>query len=272
MKRLLLSYLLMLFAFNAMANEDYSVRFNKALKDSIPLAKEILADWEKNGTKDGDFYSSYSKYYQKKALKIAITTSTYLSLYAADSHMVIKDSLGIADTYLYRGVTVADSAALDSTFIYIRQGIEKFPRRLDLRFDLAIIYEMLDNCDKVLETMEETANYAISNKGLIWSWNYDKELFPDEGLLEDKIQEYVTNCFNTSAFRGMADKFADLGLRLAPDNAVYMNDKAVIKAEAGDLKGAIMIMEDILKKNPDNTAIKANIEKLKELINNGTVK
>ncbi len=263
---------MMLFAFNAMANEDYSARFKKALKDSIPLAKEILADWEKQGPKDGDFYSSYSKYYLKKALKIAVTQTKYLSLYAADSHMVIKDSLGIADTYLYAGVTVADSAALDSSFIYIRQGIEKFPRRLDLRFDLVNIYEMLDNCDKVFETMEATANYALANTGLIWSWNSDKVLFPDEGTLEDKIQEYVTNCFNTSTFKGMAEKFADLGLRLAPDNALFMNDKAVIKAEAGDIKEAIRIMEEILKKNPDNTAISANIEKLKELMNSGMAK
>ena len=44
MKRLLFPCLVALFALNAIADDDYNERFTTALKDSFPLAKEILAE------------------------------------------------------------------------------------------------------------------------------------------------------------------------------------------------------------------------------------
>lgn len=266
MKRLLFICIATLFAICSMADEEHNARFKKALKDSIPLAKEILAEWEKNGPADGDFYAANCKIHQKQAFNYAIAKSKYMPLYAADSHMIIKDSLGNVDYFMYSGISVVDSTELETSIVWLMDGIAKFPKRLDLRMGLAYTFEMLEDCENLLVVMEDIVNWKLANPDTVWTWNSDKEVSPKESPVEDKLQEYFMNCYNSSSFKGRAEKFADLGLRLVPNNPLFWNDKAGMKIEAGDYKAALEIMETALKNNPGNELISTNIERLKEIM------
>ena len=82
MKRLLFSCLVALFALNAIADDDYNERFTTALKDSFPLAKEILAEWDLKGPKNGDYYAAHFNIHHNQALKYMIGIDNYVPLYA----------------------------------------------------------------------------------------------------------------------------------------------------------------------------------------------
>ena len=80
------------------------------------------------------------------------------------------------------------------------------------------------------------------------------------------MQDYFANCYYSTAHKDYAEKFADLGLRFSPKSAVFWNDKAVLKLDKDDIKGALELMEKALTFNPDDELIKGNIDHLKKML------
>lgn len=265
MRKLILSCLISLLAFTAKADKGHMAIF-QATTDSIPLAKEILAEWEQNGPRDGDFYSAKYNLHIRQAIKYELTKSRYMPLYATERHMVFKDSLHNISHYMYAAIQVADSTQLDSALTWLKEGIERFPGRLDLRLAHSTFYRMMDNSQLMYEQMEKTVDYAMAHPDSIWTWTCDEPVKQDEYPVEENIQEYFTNCNSSSSHKAMEEKFLDLGLRLSPTNAMFWNDKAALRLEAGDIKGALEILEAALKQNPDSKFLSKNIEQLKELL------
>lgn len=266
MKRLLLSALITLFTFSAMADELYNALFNVALKESVSSAKETLAEWEQKGPKDGDYYSAYFHLHMQQALAYGLKTSKYMPLYAADKHVQFKDSLGGISHYMYSEITIADSTQLDSAITWVKKGIEKFPNRLDLRLALPNTFRFLDDAGRAYIYMEEIVNWAIANPDSAWMWTSDEPVKKDDAPVEEYLQDFFSNCNSSTWHKDLAIKFVDLGLRLAPNDPMFWNDKAGLRIEAGDYQGALEIMEEAHKKNPDNKYISTNIERLKELM------
>lgn len=257
---------MMLFAFSAMADELYNTLFTVALKDSIPSAKEVLAEWEQKGPKDGDFYSANYNLHLKQALDYRLKTSKYMPLYAADKHVQFKDSLGNISHFMYAEIMIADSIQLDSAITWVKKGIAKFPNRLDLRMALTNTFRLLDDAGRAYIYTEEMVNWVIANRDSIWTRKSDKPVRKEDSPVEEYIQDFFNNCNNSTWHKDLAIKFADLGLRLAPDNAMFWNDKAGLYIEVGNYQGALNIMEEARKQNPENQSISTNIERLKELM------
>lgn len=266
MKRLLISSLLMLFAFSAMADEDYNTRFTTALQDSFPLAKEILAEWDQKGPKDGDYYAAHFNIHQNQALDRIINVTKYVPLYLQEGqYMVMQDSLGNEAGYMYNGITVGDKEQLDSAITWIKKGIEKFPQRLDLRLGYSTLYRMLDDAENMYLKMEQTVNWILQNPDVTYTWTSDAVVDKKEAI-DNAMQDYFGNCYYSSEYKSYAEKFADLGVRFSPNNAIFWNDKAVVRLEANDLQGALELMEKALTMNPDDELIKNNIKYIKETI------
>ena len=80
------------------------------------------------------------------------------------------------------------------------------------------------------------------------------------------MQDYFANCYYSTAHKEYAEKFADLGLRFSPKNAMFWNDKAVLKLDKDDIQGALELMEKALSFNPDDELIKDNINHLKKML------
>lgn len=266
MKRLLISSLLMLFAFSAMADEDYNTRFTTALQDSFPLAKEILAEWDQKGPKDGDYYAAHFNIHQNQALDRIINVTKYVPLYLQEGqYMVMQDSLGNEAGYMYNGITVGNKEQLDSAITWIKKGIETFPQRLDLRLGYSTLYRMLDDAENMYLKMEQTVNWILQNPDVTYTWTSDAVVDKKE-IIDNVMQDYFGNCYYSSEYKSYAEKFADLGLRFSPKSAIFWNDKAVVRLEANDLQGALELMEKALTMNPDDELIKNNIKYIKETI------
>ena len=265
MKQILLLVLTILTSFSVKADNDYNTRFNTALKDSFPLAKEILAEWDLKGPKDGDYYAAHFNFHNNQALNYMMNLSKYIPLYIGENYMVMKDSLGNDAGYMYNGVTLKDEAQLDSAISWINKGIEKFPQRLDLRMGYSSLYRMLDDAEKMYSIMEQTINWVLENPNTQLTWTSDSTI-EKEAMILDSMQDYFANCYYSTAHKEYAEKFADLGLRFSPKSAVFWNDKAVLRLDKDDVQGALELMEKALSYNPDDDLIKENIGHLKKMI------
>ena len=265
MKQLLLVVFTILTSFSVKADNDYNSRFNTALKDSFPLAKEILAEWDLKGPKDGDYYAAHFNIHQNQAFNYIMNVSKYIPLYLGENYMVMKDSLGNDAGYMYTGITLKDEIQLDSAITWIKKGIEKFPQRLDLRMGFSTLYRMLDDAGKMYSVMEQTVNWLIENPNTQLTWTSDSTIERNL-VIEDSMQDYFANCYYSTAHKDYAEKFADLGLRFSPKSAVFWNDKAVLKLDKDDIKGALELMEKALTFNPDDELIKGNIDHLKKML------
>lgn len=265
MKQLLLLVFTILTSFSVKADNDYNSRFNTALKDSFPLAKEILAEWDLKGPKDGDYYAAHFNIHQNQAFNYIMNVSKYIPLYLGENYMVMKDSLGNDAGYMYTGITLKDEIQLDSAITWIKKGIEKFPQRLDLRMGFSTLYRMLDDAGKMYSVMEQTVNWLIENPNTQLTWTSDSTIERNL-VIEDSMQDYFANCYYSTAHKDYAEKFADLGLRFSPKSAVFWNDKAVLKLDKDDIKGALELMEKALTFNPDDELIKGNIDHLKKML------
>ena len=266
MKRLFFSCLVALFALNAIADEDYNARFNTALKDSFPLAKEILAEWDLKGPKDGDYYAAHFNIHNNQALKFIVAIDKYVPLYAnIDELMPMRDSLGNEVGYIRQNIDLENPEELDSAITWIKKGIEKCPQRLDLRIGYSTLYRMLDDAEKMYSIMEQTVNWVLANPNTQLTWTSDQAI-DKESVISDSMQDYFSNCYYSTAHKDHAEKFADLGLRFSPNSAVFWNDKAVLKLDKDDLQGALELMEKALTFNPDDDLIKENIKHIKNMI------
>ena len=266
MKRLLFSCLVALFALNAIADDDYNERFTTALKDSFPLAKEILAEWDLKGPKNGDYYAAHFNIHHNQALKYMIGIDNYVPLYAnIDELMPMTDSLGNKVGYIRQNISLEKPEELDSAITWIKKGIEKCPQRLDLRIGYSTLYRMLDDAEKMYSIMEQTVNWVLANPNTQYTWTSDQAI-EKEPVISDSMQDYFSNCYYSTAHKDYAEKFADLGLRFSPNSAVFWNDKAVLKLDKDDLQGALELMQKALTFNPDDDLIKENIKHMKNMI------
>lgn len=263
MKRLLISCFALMSASFAMADENYNTRFSQALSDSLPLAEEVLVEWENKGPKDGDYYAAHSNFHLRQALMNMVAMDNYVPLYSKGQTLELKDSLGNVAGYMREAISVKDQAQLDSTMMWLSKGIEKFPQRLDIRMGFAALYRMLDDAEKLYSSMEQTINWMLANPDVQITWTSDGKIDSKEALIEDSMQDYFANCYYSTSFKDYAEKFADLGLRICPKSAIFWNDKAVLLLEKDDVKGALELMEKALSCNPNDELIKANVEHLK---------
>ena len=154
---------------------------------------------------------------------------------------------------------------LDSAITWIKKGIEKFPQRLDLRMGYSTLYRMLDDAEKMYSIMEQTIDWVLKNPNTQLTWTSDNTIERNP-VIEDSMQDYFTNCYYSTAHKEYAEKFADLGLRFSPKNAMFWNDKAVLKLDKDDIQGALELMEKALSFNPDDELIKDNINHLKKML------
>lgn len=263
MKKLFISFSMLFSSLALIANEEYNTRFNEAIVDSIPLAKEILLDWEQNGPLDGDYYAAQFNYYANQGLAMGLCTSQELPLYVEQS-MTLSDSLGNLAGYMYGGEMAMDTLLMDSAITWLNKGITLFPERLDLRIGLSTTYRMMDDGDKMYATMYETVDWVMTHPKMQYTWTSDEKLGTDDTPIESTIQDYFANCYYSGFWQHLAESFADLGLRYNPKSAIFINDKAVLLLDKDDVKGALKLMKKALKISPKDELIKDNIDYLEQ--------
>lgn len=150
-------------------------------------------------------------------------------------HFAVRDSVSGTVAYL-SSITQYDSAGLKTGYDCINEGIQKHPRRLDMRFGKIYVLGITENytayTDLLIQTMRDGATHSQR-----WLWADGKKLKKGNDFMEENAHEYIVKLFNVEAdlsanIRAIAQTMtllwprsvvahADLGLSYMMSGAFY---------------------------------------------------
>ena len=217
----------------------------------------------------GDVSADLFNEHLNKGLHAGITISVDLPLYACGEEvMILKDSIDenkIAG-YVYNGYAIVDSAELDTAFMWLNKGIEKFPNRLDLYLGKATAQLYCLNVEGMLQTLEQAMKQEQKNKGK-WMWTNDEKLSKEYDILFERIQEDFKRFLEAEDLDN-AERLARMGMKYFPKRAEYVNNVGVVYIYRENLEEGLKYFQQALKMKPDDELIKANIEYIEQAIEN----
>lgn len=217
----------------------------------------------------GDVSADLFNEHLNKGLHAGITISVDLPLYACGEEvMILKDSIDenkIAG-YVYNGYAIVDSAELDTAFMWLDKGIEKFPNRLDLYLGKATAQLYCLNVEGMLQTLELAMKQEQKNKGK-WMWTNDEKLSKEYDILFERIQEDFKRFLEAEDLDN-AERLARMGMKYFPKRAEYVNNVGVVYIYRENLEEGLKYFQQALKMKPDDELIKANIEYIEQAIEN----
>ena len=220
-----------------------------------------------NPLKSGDDYAAMFNEHLNKGIHSGITTSVELPLYAYGEQMLtLQDTAngGIAG-YLYNGYMIIDSMQIDSAFCILREGIAKYPDRLDLYLGLATGYLYCLDSKNMIEVVGLALQRERKNKGK-WLWSNNERLAKTEDILFSRVQEDYSRFVEADQLDD-AERLANIAVEYFPKRAEYWNDLAGIYFYRKDYKTALEYFHKALKLSPNDDLIKANISYVEELLN-----
>ena len=232
----------------------------------VALAMSAMAGYSGKKLFSGDAYADLFNDHLNKGLKSGITMSVELPLYAyGEEVMTLEDTInGGAAGYLYNGFTIVDSAEIDTAVMYLLDGIEAFPNRLDLYLGLATAHLYCMEVDKMLDVVEMAMKQEKKNKKN-WLWTDDEKLIDEDDILYDRIQEDFSRFLEAEELDD-AERLARMAMKYFPKRAEYVNDLGTVYIYRNNLEEGLKYYKQALKLAPDDELIKGNIEYIEKAI------
>lgn len=217
--------------------------------------------------KSGDDYAAMFNEHLNKGLHSGITMSVELPLYAyGEQVFTLQDTVsGGTAGFVYNGYAIVDSAQVDSAVNILREGIAKFPNRLDLYLGLASSHLYCLDSKNMIEVVGLALQRERKNKGK-WLWSNDEVLDKTHNILFSRVQEDYSRFVDADQLDD-AEHLVNIAIEYFPKRAEYWNDLAGIYFYRKDYKKALEYFHKALKLNPNDDLIKANIAHVEELLN-----
>ena len=151
--------------------QDFQAQF-KILFDKNDVAGEekLLKIWEKTKPDDPELYVSYFNFYFNKSRKETLNLST--TPQKKDSLKITKDDDKNVVAYLGSQMNF-DKANFDKAIVYLDNGIEKFPSRLDMRFGKIAAFGQIEDYATFTNEIVKAIDYSNVNKNQ-WLWKNGK--------------------------------------------------------------------------------------------------
>ncbi|MBO7477883.1 MAG: tetratricopeptide repeat protein [Salinivirgaceae bacterium] len=215
---------------------------------------------------NGDYYADQFNLYLNKAIATGIQTSVNLPLYAYGTKLfVVRDTLGELAGYMYEGYNIVDTTRMDTALYWIKEGISNCPDRLDLYFGLATCCLWSDDSDEMLTVLEKVMLQEKKNNRK-WLWTKDEQIPDTIDYVFERIQEDYERFLNAEMMEH-AENLVSMAIKYFPEREEYMNDMAVIYYIRQDFNEALKYFKKALEINPNDELIKANINKVEQVIN-----
>ena len=154
---------------------------------------------------------------------------------------------------------------IDSAFCILREGISKYPDRLDLYLGLATGYLYCLDSKNMIEVVGLALQRERKNKGK-WLWSNNERLAKTEDILFSRVQEDYSRFVEADQLDD-AERLANIAVEYFPKRAEYWNDLAGIYFYRKDYKTALEYFHKALKLSPNDDLINANISYVEELLN-----
>ena len=264
-----LSILLALTALCSLNAQSYSDDFDNAFAaNDIDAQRAALQRWQQSSPHDVDLCIARYNFYVNQAI---------VSL----GHVEGEGESDTAWVTVDFGNTVADFSFLnqelaDSALLVIRDGIQRFPNRLDLRFGeiyfLGQIGRWDDFVDRIIATLDHSEQIEH-----FWSFPNITEGFAS--LISESMQDYQVDMYNaitdfdhpTSADTAMflrMRRVAKRTVQLFPAEITAINMLAVTHTFTGDYEQAIKYLQRAEKIDPADPIVIQNLADNYKLLGN----
>jgi len=234
-------------------------KFNRLFKgnDTAKL-NSFLAEWKKTGAGDPELYTSCMNYYFKKSKQEFASINKKP---AGNSNLQLTDSTGATAGYLNFNWEL-NPVFLDSVFQYANEGINTFPRRLDLRFGKIYILGEIGDYNHFTNEIIRTVEYSYSIKN-DWLWTNNKKLEDPENFMLSTVQTYLKQLYDTEDDH-LLENMINIGntvLNYYPDNIEILSTTAVANLLTKHYDKALDYLKRAEKLNPKDFIVLNNIAK-----------
>ena len=144
--------------------------------------------------------------------------------------------------------------------VVLKEGIAKFPDRLDMRFGLVRFYIEKAQFGDAVAAMQNVIDRNKENGGS-WLWSLNEDLPGEESakeFLDEVFQHYFSDFVNDGSEEDSMNLVETL-LRYDPENAIFISDKASLMFMQWRFDEAMALYEKALALQPDDMLITGNL-------------
>jgi hypothetical protein len=256
MKRILLS-----FALISLANLAFAQTFREKFrllseKNDTAKIKNLLVEWEKSDPNDPELYTSAINFYFSNSKQAEISLD---SKRKGNGSFQLNDSTGKVAGYLNSNPAYR-SDQLAMGFKYINKGIEKFPKRLDMRFGKCYVLEQIADYELFTTEVIRTIEYSriIKND---WFWTNSKKLENAEHFMLKSIQTYLKELYDTENDNLLENmkRIGAVTIKYYPNNVEILSTTAVANTLTKNYDIALVYLKQAEKINPKDFIVLNNI-------------
>lgn len=256
----LLAGLSLFFLGNAASAQDFGADFYAAFQAGDTLKqKEILDRWHASPQADAEYYAAAFNYYVSRAerqmLEMGDTPRNEESL------MILSDSLSSDEPvgYIYE-TTFYDPALMQRAYAAVREGIARYPERLDLRFGMIYMYGQTQDWETFTAEIVQTVNYGARIQNA-WTWSLNEKLVDPKEFMLSSIQDYQMQLFDYAGENGPGNmkRIAEAILKHYPDEVVSLSNLGIALLNEFDNKGALKQFEKAHMIDPNDVIVIANL-------------
>ncbi len=177
----------------------------------------------------------------------------------------IKQELSPAAVYIQLGRLLLNTGNVREAEVYLRDGLKRHPRNLDLGNMMGVTLRRLGRLDEALQVLDHTAKLdpkntvPLINKGnLLLEMKRGAEAAAIFGQLvrlqpkSNDFQRFLGNAYVQMGDLPKAKSRFDMALRLKPDDVASWIDRIKAATDFEQHDEAVELMEKALQKLPDN--------------------
>lgn len=256
MKRIFLAFVLISLA-NLAHGQTYREKF-RLLSEKTDTAKikSLLVEWERSEPNDPELYTSAINFYFSNSKQAEVSLDRKRT---GNGSFQLNDSTGKVAGYLNSNPAYR-SDQLAMGFKYINKGIEKFPKRLDMRFGKCYVLEQIADYELFTTEVIRTIEYSriIKND---WFWTNNKKLENAEHFMLKSIQTYLKELYDTENDNLLENmkRIGAVTIKYYPNNVEILSTTAVANTLTKNYDIALVYLKQAEKINPKDFIVLNNI-------------
>lgn len=257
MKKYLLLFVFLLFSFSTLVlANNYKDTYVELLSEGqYDELYQHLQEWEKLDPHNAEIYIAYFNYYYYISREENLTIDTRVP--ENDSLALISPETGEEVAYLH-GKDYYDEEKVDLALVYINEGLERYPDRLDMHFGKIFFSGQVSRYEIQVDALIDVLNISsqIDNK---WLWENGEELDDGCNFMLENIQTYIFELFNMGNKDQCVVEISEKIIELYPNTVYPYNNIAAVYVYEGNYQKAIEYFKFAEERHPFDTIVISNI-------------
>ncbi|MDE5554571.1 MAG: hypothetical protein K2J10_05250 [Muribaculaceae bacterium] len=240
--------LILLFSAVTLYGFDHSEKIYESIqKGDYCEADSLLSEWQKvDGLNPELDIARFNRYINESRETFIMLTDDSSSDGEA---LIFTDSLGNPAGSIRQGLQWNDSL-YNKALIVIRDAIDKYPSRLDMRFGHATALAMRERTEELVDALKKTLSYGNDIK-YKWLWQDNEPLDGAETEMIEGIWDFTRDIYNGEQ-DSLAYELSAETLKYFPDDLRFINLCGAIKYLSGSYNDALNYFNKALAIFPED--------------------